>query len=148
MTRLSVIALFFLHFNTVKAAASDAAFLEAIAQVESGGNRKAVGKAGERGQYQIGREAWDDASARLEAKGTHHNQWSKWRNAVVQDMIAAQHLLTLRERFASVGISDPTPEQLALAWNRGFTGARRLRWKSNDYAVRVGNLFRLSSVKR
>ena len=148
MTRLSVIALFFLHFNTVKAAASDAAFLEAIAQVESGGNLKAVGKAGERGQYQVGREAWDDASARLEAKGTYHNQWSKWRNAVVQDMIAAQHLLILRERFASAGISDPTPEQLALAWNRGFTGARRLRWKSNDYAVRVGNLFRLSSVKR
>jgi len=147
MTRISVIALFFLHFNALKAA-DDAAFLEAIAQVESGGNRKAVGKAGERGQYQVGRDAWDDASTRLEAKGTYHNQWSKWRNPVVQDMIAAQHLLILRERFVSAGISEPTPEQLALAWNRGFTGARRLRWKSNDYAVRVGNLFRLSLFKR
>ena len=42
--------------------------LEAIAAVESGHNRKAVGKAGERGMYQVGKEAWDDAAARLGAK--------------------------------------------------------------------------------
>ena len=67
MTRpFSIVALFLLGFNS--AAASDATFLEAIAQVESGMNRKAIGKAGERGMYQVGKAAWDDASSRLKAE--------------------------------------------------------------------------------
>mgnify|MGYP000468469921 CR=1 FL=1 len=42
MTRpFSIVALFLLGFNS--AAASDATFLEAIAMVESGQNRKAIG---------------------------------------------------------------------------------------------------------
>ena len=59
----SIVALFLLGFNA--AAASDATLLESIAQVESGQNRKAIGKAGERGMYQVGRQAWSDACALL-----------------------------------------------------------------------------------
>jgi len=138
----SIVALFLLGFNS--AAASDATFLEAIAQVESGQNRKAIGKAGERGMYQVGRAAWEDANFRLESEGHYHYQWSKWRDATAQDMIAAAHLRILRQRFKADGYSTPTPEQLALAWNRGYEGAKSWNFAPNDYAIRVANLFRLS----
>ena len=77
--RFSVVALLLLGLNAQ--AKTDAAFLEAIAEVESGHNRKAIGKAGERGQYQVGKAAWDDASARLKAEGHYAFPWSKWRDA-------------------------------------------------------------------
>jgi soluble lytic murein transglycosylase-like protein len=141
-SRFSVVALLLLGL-TAKAK-TDAAFLEAVAQVESGMDRRAVGKAGERGMYQVNKPAWDDASARLKAEGHYFFPWSKWRDAAAQDMIAAAHLRTLRDNFARIGIADPTPEQLALAWNRGFEGARRERWRPNDYACRVAAIFRLS----
>ncbi len=142
MRPFSIVALLLLGFNA--AAASDATFLEAIAQVESGQNRKAVGKAGERGMYQVKRATWDEANKRLEAEGHYHFQWSKWRDATAQDMIAAAHLRILRQRFKAIGFDTPTPEQLAVAWNRGFEGARSYNFAPNDYAVRVANLFRLS----
>jgi soluble lytic murein transglycosylase-like protein len=83
MTRpFSIVALFLLGFNS--AAASDATFLEAIAQVESGQNRKAIGKAGERGMYQVGRDAWKDAEERLKAEGHYRFPWSKWRDATAR----------------------------------------------------------------
>jgi soluble lytic murein transglycosylase-like protein len=75
MTRpFSIVALLLLGFNS--AAASDATFLESIAQVESGMNRKAIGKAGERGMYQVGRDAWKDAEERLKAEGHYRFPWT------------------------------------------------------------------------
>ncbi len=47
--RFSVVALLLLGLSAQ--AKSDAAFLSAVAEVESGHNRKAIGKAGERGMY-------------------------------------------------------------------------------------------------
>ena len=140
--RFSVVALLLLGFNS--AAASDAAFLEAVAQVESGQNRKAVGKAGERGMYQVNKAAWDDASARLKAEGHYAFPWSKWRDATAQDMVAASHLRWIRANFHRIGMTDPTPEQLALVWNVGWTAARSQGFRANGYAFRVANLFRLS----
>ena len=142
MRPFSIVALFLLGFNS--AAASDATFLEAIAMVESGQNRKAIGKAGERGMYQVGKAAWFDANALLESEKHFHYQWSQWRNVTAQDMIAAAHLRILRKRFKADGYSTPTPEQLALAWNRGYEGAKSWNFAPNDYACRVANLFRLS----
>ena len=138
----SIVALFLLGFNS--AAASDATFLEAVAQVESGMDRKAVGKSGERGMYQLKKASWDDANALLESEKHFHYQWSQWRNATAQDMIAAAHLRILRQRFKADGYSTPTPEQLALAWNRGYEGAKSWNFAPNGYALRVANLFRLS----
>jgi hypothetical protein len=115
--------------------------------VESGQNRKAVGKAGERGMYQVGKAAWDDANERLKREGHYHYQFSKWRNPTAQDMIAAAHLRTIRDNFKRIGKPDPTPEQLALVWNVGWSGAVSRRFAPNDYAERVANLFRLSSAK-
>ena len=142
----SIVALLLLGFNA--AAASDATLLESIAQVESGMNRKAIGKAGERGMYQVGREAWKDAEERLKAEGHYRFPWSKWRDATAQDMVAASHLRWIRANFKRVGKPDPTPEQIAVVWNLGWSAAVARSFKPNDYALRVGNLFRLSSVKR
>ena len=143
--RFSVVALLLLGLNAQ--AKTDAAFLEAVAAVESGHNRKAIGKAGERGMYQVGKAAWDDANERLKREGHHHFQFSKWRNPTAQDMIAAAHLRTIRDNFKRIGKPDPTPEQLALVWNVGWSGAVDRKFRPNDYAERVANLFRLSSAK-
>ena len=144
--RFSVVALLLLGLNAQ--AKTDAAFLEAVAQVESGHNRKAIGKAGERGMYQVGKEAWDDASARLKAEGHYAFPWSKWRDATAQDMVAASHLRWIRSNFHRIGMTNPTPEQLALVWNVGWTNARERAFRPNDYAFRVANLFRLSPTLR
>ena len=147
MTRpFSIVALLLLGFNA--AAASDATLLESIAQVESGMNRKAIGKAGERGMYQVGQEAWKDAEERLKAEGHYRFPWSKWRDATAQDMVAASHLRWIRANFKRVGKPDPTPEQIAVVWNLGWSAAVARSFKPNDYALRVGNLFRLSPYPR
>jgi hypothetical protein len=138
----SIVALLLLGLSAQ--AKSDAAFLMAVAQVESGCNRKAIGKAGERGMYQVGKEAWSDASARLKAEGHYAFPWSKWRDATAQDMIAASHLRWIRSNFHRIGMTDPTPEQMALVWNVGWSAAVARRFSPNAYAFRVANLFRLS----
>ena len=143
--RFSVVALLLLGLNAQ--AKTDAAFLEAVAEVESGHNRKAIGKAGERGMYQVNKAAWDDASARLKAEGHYAFPWSKWRDATAQDMVAASHLRWIRANFHRVGMTDPTPEQMALVWNVGWTAARSQGFRANGYAFRVANLFRLSLAK-
>ena len=146
MRPFSIVALLLLGFNA--AAASDATLLESIAMVESGMNRKAIGAAGERGMYQVGRDAWKDAEERLKAEGHYRFPWSKWRDATAQDMVAASHLRWIRANFKRVGKPDPTPEQIAVVWNLGWSAAVARSFKPNDYAFRVGNLFRLSSGKR
>jgi hypothetical protein len=142
MRPFSIVALLLLGFNA--AAAAEATLLECIAMVESGHNRKAIGKAGERGMYQVNKAAWDDASARLKAEGHYAFPWSKWRDATAQDMVAASHLRWIRANFHRLGMTDPTPEQLALVWNVGWTAARSQGFRANGYAFRVANLFRLS----
>jgi len=146
MRPFSIVALLLLGFNA--AAASDATLLESIAQVESGMNRKAIGKAGERGMYQVGRDAWKDAEERLKAEGHYRFPWSKWRDATAQDMVAASHLRWIRSNFHRIGMTNPTPEQMALVWNVGWTAARERAFRPNDYAFRVANLFRLSPHPR
>ena len=140
----SIVALLLLGLTAQ--AKTDALLLESIAQVESGHNRKAIGKAGERGMYQVGKAAWDDASARLKAEGHYAFPWSKWRDATAQDMVAASHLRWIRSNFYRVGMTDPTPEQLALVWNVGWSEARSRNFRANDYAFRVANLFRSQKV--
>jgi hypothetical protein len=144
-SRFSVVALLLLGLTAQ--AKTDALLLESIAHVESGMNRKAIGKAGERGMYQVGHDAWKDAEERLKAEGHYRFPWSKWRDATAQDMIAASHLRWIRANFKRIGIASPTPEELALVWNVGWSGAVARKFRPNEYAERVANLFRLSSAK-
>jgi hypothetical protein len=43
-------------------------------------------------------------------------------------------------------MTDPTPEQMALVWNVGWSEARSRDFRANDYAFRVANLFRSQKV--
>lgn len=140
--RFSVVALLLLGLSAQ--AKSDATLLNAIGDVETGhlaDQRKAVGKHGERGKYQMKASAWSDANAQLKTEGRPTYSWLQWRDATAQDMVASAYLRCLRRRLSSLGIANPTPALLALCWNRGVAGAHDLRWRPNDYAVRVANLF-------
>jgi hypothetical protein len=57
-------------------------------------------------------------------------------------MVAAALLRVIRDRLRVRGISNPTPEVIALCWNKGVTGAAARNFLPNDYAIRVGNIYR------
>jgi hypothetical protein len=140
--RFSVVALLLLGLSAQ--AKTDMALLNAIGDVETGhlaDQRKAIGRHGERGKYQMKASAWADANAQLKAEGRPTYSWLQWRDATAQDMMACAYLRCLRRRFKADGYTTPTPEQLAGAWNRGYEGAKSYGFRPNQYAVRVANLF-------
>jgi hypothetical protein len=125
----------------------DVAIASAIAQVETGENYTAIGDNGKaRGAYQLHRSAWIDGCTQLMREGKPAYSYDQWKDAKTQDTVALALLRSLRGRLASKGIKEPTPEQLALCWNMGFTAASRInfdhRRAKSDYAERVGNLVR------
>jgi hypothetical protein len=125
----------------------DVAILPAIGQVETGGDYTAIGDKGKAvGAYQLHRSAWVDGCTQLMREGKPAYSYDQWKNAEIQDTVALALLRSLRGRLASKGIKDPTPEQLALCWNMGFSAASRIgfdhRRAKSDYAERVGNLVR------
>jgi hypothetical protein len=143
MTRhFSVVALLLLGLSAQ--AKSDAALLQAIGDVETGhlaDQRKAIGRHGERGKYQMKATAWSDANAQLKTEGRPTYSWLQWRDATAQDMVASAYLRWLRRRFKADGYTTPTPEQMAGAWNRGYEGSKSYGFRPSDYSTRVANLF-------
>jgi len=125
----------------------DVAIASAIAQVETGEDYNAIGDNGKaRGAYQLHRSAWIDGCTQLMGEGKQAYSYDQWKDAKTQDTVALALLRSLRGRLIFKGITDPTPEQLALCWNMGFTAASRIgfdhRRAKSDYAERVGNLTR------
>jgi len=125
----------------------DVAVLAAIGQVETGMDYTAIGDNGKaRGCYQLHRSAWIDGCTQLMREGKPAYSYNDWADADTQDTVALALLRSIRGRLASKGIKDPSPEQLALCWNMGFTAASRIafdhRRAKTDYAERVGNLVR------
>lgn len=125
----------------------DVAIASAIAQVETGEDYTAIGDNGKaRGAYQMHRSAWIDGCTQLMREGKTAYSYDDWKYATIQDTVALSLLRSIRGRLMSKGIKDPSPEQLALCWNIGFTAASRInfdhRRAKSDYAERVGNLTR------
>ena len=123
----------------------DVAIASAIAQVETGEDYNAIGDNGKAlGAYQLHRSAWIDGCTQLLREGKKAISYDDWKYATNQDTVALALLRSLRGRLASKGITDPTPEQLALCWNMGFTSASRINFDvtraKTDYATRVANL--------
>lgn len=98
--------------------------LWAIAAVETGHNDSAIGKAGERSQYQIMQVVW--------VQHEPHLPHDRCKGQAATD-VATRHLRWLTKQVGSDAIS------LASAWNQGATGHRRRG--PNDYAQRVSNLY-------
>jgi soluble lytic murein transglycosylase-like protein len=108
------------------------AFLRAIAEVETGGNSRAVGRRGERGMYQFGRTTWRQYTSRPHADA---------HNATVAHGIAVRHFDWLQAEIARSG-RQPTAYLMAAAWNGGLGRVLGARMPSatRDYATRVSNL--------
>ena len=98
--------------------------LWAIAAVETGHNDAAIGRAGERSQYQIMEVVWRQHEPHLPHDQCHGQAATD---------VATQHLHWLTQQVGS----DIT--SLASSWNQGATGHRRRG--PNDYAQRVSNLY-------
>jgi hypothetical protein len=125
----------------------DVAIASAIAQVETGEDYTAIGDRGKAvGAYQLHRSAWIDGCTQLMREGKPAYSYDQWNNAETQDTVALALLRSLRGRLAVRGITDPTPEQIALCWNMGYAAASRIGFDhtraKSSYAERVGNLVR------
>jgi uncharacterized protein YutD len=144
-TIMSIIA--FAVISNYAHAFDDVQVLSAIGQVETGMDYSAVGDNGlSLGAFQLRRSGWVDGCTQLMREGKKAISYDDWKYATNQDTVALALLRSLRGRLASKGITDPTPEQLALCWNMGFTAASRIGFDhhraKSDYAERVGNLTR------
>lgn len=129
---------------TLSAVEKDARILHAIAAVESGNDPKAVGDSGSSlGAWQMQAAAWAEANADRRRAGKPEHRRSAWADPLVQQEMAASFLRVIRRRFAAVGKPDPTPEQIAVVWNRGWSAAKRTGFRPSDYARRVGTIYRL-----
>ena len=107
-------------------------FLRAIAEVETGGNPRAIGRRGERGMFQFTRTTW-----RLHSK----RAFADAHIPSVSFDVAAQHYEWLHNGLIRNG-RTPTPYLLAAAWNAGLSRVvnGQLPRSSRDYASRVVNI--------
>lgn len=133
MMRLVLILIVF-HLLALRAAAVDTVvdtvrLLRAIAEVETGFNPRAVGRAGERTVYQI-------------APGT----WRRFSRVPIRcadpaevERVARAVLFEITQSLANHRIPH-TPYELALRWNAG-PSARRFSTATRDYASRVSNIY-------
>ena len=141
LRRLSIVALLLL--GCTAEAQDNARLLAAIGTVESGMTRKVKGDHGlAYGAYQQHARSWVDGNARLASEGRPTYPLGQWRDATAQDMVAAALLRVIRDRLKARGIANPAPEVIALCWNKGVVGAASRNFIPNDYAIRVGNIYR------
>jgi len=118
--------------------------LRAIAMVESGEDPLAVGDSGKAlGAWQIHAAAWQDANDFRAAQGLPRLARSRWREAGVQEAVAKALLCLIQTRLAGAGVVSPTPGQIALCWNMGFSGAKARSFRPTDYSTRVANLVKI-----
>jgi len=108
------------------------AFLAAIAEVETGGNTRAVGRNGERGLYQFRSVVWRQYTSR---------SFFDAHNPTLSYYVAVKHFDWLFEGFHRNG-KQPTPYTMAAAWNSGLTRvlSGRLPSSTRSYAERVSNI--------
>lgn len=124
-------------------------FLDAMEQVESGMDARAVGDQGRsRGSFQFHAAAWrmvNDWRAKRGQKAVGFSMGSHDR--VVARQFALEYLRWLETSLASARGASPAIDHLYAAWNLGFAGFQRRGFqmsrcpaKTRDAAKRVGNL--------
>jgi len=118
--------------STEKPSLNRDAFLKAVAEVETGGNPRAVGRHGERGLYQFTYATWRRHSSR---------PFTDAHNPRVAHDVAVRHFVWLHDRLTAAG-REPDAYQMAVAWNGGV--ARAISGKAprttRSYATRVANI--------
>lgn len=125
--------------GTAKLTASqDLKLLDAIAQVESGGDAGAIGPCGSRGLYQLSELVWQQHAPKSWPYSAAHNP------ARAQS-VALTHLQWLRkelEKDPEIGVGNVTNHHLASAWLRGVNYRKSVeeerRWLERlEYCARV-----------
>jgi hypothetical protein len=100
-------------------------FLVALAKTESNGDPNARGKSGDLGLYQMTGPAWEDVNRARRASGLETYPHSFALVPTVATIYAETHLRALSERLNREGY-EPDAGKVWLAWNLGFSGARRI----------------------
>jgi hypothetical protein len=122
----------------------------AIAQIESGCDYKAVGDKGAAvGAWQMHYAAWITANQWRKANGLTTIPRKAWQVPANQREVAIAYVSWCREKLIAAGVKDPTPEQIyiAYAWGMGNLSdvgmdfAKAPSAKRNA-AERVGNIYR------
>ena len=96
-------------------AASGLSELEALSLIETGGNDRVVGDAGEVSRYQILPVVWK-----------RYTKSREFQNRGVASQVAARHLGLLRRSYEEEVKRPPTDFDLYVMWNAGFAYYRKL----------------------
>lgn len=124
---MKYILVLFLLLGARCLAFNDDAFLHAIATVETNCDNSAVGKAGERSQYQFMRATWDQYSRISHAKCAQH--------PAEIERVAKTHLIWIKERLTKNGMTVNV-ENCAAIWNAGW-GNYRKGFRPHKYIQKV-----------
>ena len=103
---------------------------KALAELETGNNDFAVGKAGEVSRYQIMPYVWSN-TVPININYATNNLYSQ----TVARMIIEQRRNLLRD------VGHPTPFEIALLWHRPGHLYKHTTQSDNDYATRYSNLW-------
>lgn len=119
-------------------------FLDAVAVIESNNNPNAVGDSGRAiGAYQMHQPAFREACQHLAKKTGMH---SFWMDNIADDhrhyakqpstsrIVARAYFQILESRMLKDGIK-PTKENLYMAYNMGYAGARKHRFNPYDSSL-------------
>ena len=131
-------------------AAETTILCNAIAQIESGQNYKALGDGGlSVGAWQMKVSAWITANQWRVKHGMPKIFRSAWQAPENQRQMAFAYVSWIKEQLKADGLKDPTPEQIYMAYGWGYTAYKdtNFSWdkcpdKKRDAAERVGNIYR------
>jgi hypothetical protein len=116
--------------------------LLALAQIETGNNPRAIGRAGERSEYQITPAVWRGAAQRLRREASTSNP-----SVSPGTLIAAYHLGVIQQSLSMHFRRKPTSQEIYQAWNAGIGSVIRKRVPSSSRrsSERFANLVALYS---
>jgi hypothetical protein len=94
-------------------------FLQALADIESGNNPKAIGKKGEVSAYQILPKVWTTIAplTKLSVRNIEDHQ--------IAGRVAYKLLWDNHKKFLEITGTKPSPQDLYIMWNRGFNFYKR-----------------------
>ena len=138
---MKILALILLSAAPTLARDQSGEILRAIALVESGGSRHAIGDGGKAvGAWQMHPKAWQDANTFRRAQGLPEIPRSRWRERWVQEAMAKAFYSLIQTRLVRAGVVRPTASHVALCWNLGFAGAKARGFRPTAYSTRVARL--------
>jgi hypothetical protein len=95
-------------------------YMQAVAMIESAGNKNAIGDGGRaRGAWQMHRAAWVDAQAWQRARGARPWAWSDWQHPQAQTEMAFAYLKVCSRRLEGARVKVD-PVNLYLCYAMGF----------------------------